>query len=66
MSKQQYDSNYQDSEAGTREHVLIVDGEEVSPREYARVMGMQEYDWTDEEIEEAVAQNETRSFRMMR
>jgi hypothetical protein len=36
---------------GTREHLLIIDGEEATDRDYARVMGAQPYQWTEEEIQ---------------
>ena len=59
-------SDEQDSEAGTREHVLIVDDQEVSPREYARILAAQAYEWSEEEIVADGALNASRSFHMMR
>lgn len=56
----------QDSEAGTREHVLLIDGQEVSPREYAHVMATQGYEWTEEEIITDGALNASRSFHILR
>jgi hypothetical protein len=41
------DTSYVD---GSREHLLIINGQECTDREYARVMNAQPYPWTEEEI----------------
>lgn len=52
-----------DGEAGTREHLLIIDGEEATPREYARVMAAQPYEWTEAEIQQDMERFAPRPFQ---
>ena len=54
-----------DGEPGTRAHLLIVDGKEASPREYARVMAAQPYPWSEDEIEADLARYHRPPFRLL-
>lgn len=55
-----------EGEAGTREHELIIDGREATPREYARVMAAQPYEWSEEEIQADIERHAPKPFKFWR
>ncbi len=57
------DTSYVDE---TREHLLVIDGQEATDREYARVMAAQPHQWTDEEIERDLEQYSRPPFSLLR
>lgn len=59
----QNDTSYVDR---TRTHLLIINGEESSDRDYARVMNAQPYPWSEEEIQRDLERYNRPPFSLLR